>query len=127
MIVDASALVTALRNAKSARTIADYEVSAPDLLVAETLNAFWKLARAGQTVPERSTILRVLDQIRLVPSRPHAGRAAQLAEQLDHSVYDCLYLALAEAEADVLITADARLERKARAGGLSKRVRLMPQ
>jgi predicted nucleic acid-binding protein len=45
---------------------------------------------------------------------------------LDHPVYDCLYLALAEAEGDVLLTADAAFERKTRARGLPKRVRVMP-
>jgi len=35
-----------------------------------------------------------------------ARRAAAIAGQLDHPVYDCLYLALAEAEQTKLVTAD---------------------
>jgi predicted nucleic acid-binding protein len=60
------------------------------------------------------------------PSRAHAVRAAELADRLDHSVYDCLYLALAQAEGDVLLTADTAFERKTRVAGLRGRVRLMP-
>ncbi len=39
-------------------------------------------------------------------------RAAQLAVQINHPVYDCLYLACAEATDSILITADQRLEEK---------------
>jgi predicted nucleic acid-binding protein len=46
--------------------------------------------------------------ISLRPLRPLAARAAALARKLDHPVYDCLYLALAEAEGAPLVTADRR-------------------
>jgi predicted nucleic acid-binding protein len=127
VIVDASALLVSLADAKAARALRGAELSAPDLLIPETLNAFWRLARAKRKVPERAVILTLLDQIRIVPSRPYAARAADLAEQLDHPVYDCLYLALAEADSDILITADVRFARKIRAPALRKRVRLIGQ
>lgn len=101
------------------------ELAAPDLLVPEALNVFWKLRRAGHRVPERSFVLALLDEIRIVPSRSYAPRASELAEQLDHPVDDCLYLALAEAEASVLLTADGAFARKLRARGFRKRVRLL--
>jgi predicted nucleic acid-binding protein len=37
-----------------------------------------------------------------------------IASQLDHPVYDCFYLALAEARDALLVTADRRLLRKLR-------------
>ena len=40
-------------------------------------------------------------------------RAAQLAVEVGHPVYDCLYLACAEATASALVTADQRLADKA--------------
>jgi len=126
LIVDASALVASLGNPKSERLLVGEELAAPDLLVAETLNAFWKLRRVGRGVPALAVVLSALDHIRMVPSRAHAARAAELAERLDHPVYDCVYLALAEAEGDVLLTADAAFERKTRVPGLRKRVRLVP-
>jgi predicted nucleic acid-binding protein len=125
LIVDASALVASLGNPKSGPLLLGQELAAPDLLIPETLNAFWKLRRAGRSVPALSILLSTFDHIRIVPSRVHAARAADLADRLDHPVYDCLYLALAEAEADVVITADAAFERKARTHGFRKRVRLV--
>ena len=38
----------------------------------------------------------------------HIDRAAQIAVEIDHPVYDCLYVACAEATASALITADRR-------------------
>ena len=101
------------------------QLAAPDLLIAETLNAFWKIARRGNSVPDRRDVFEALDRIRVVPSRPLAGRAAELAERFDHPVYDCLYLALAEAEADVLLTADKRLLSKVTNRALRKRIWLL--
>jgi predicted nucleic acid-binding protein len=125
VIADASVIVASVGKAASAGPIGGKDLVAPDLVIPETLNAFCKLRRAGRVVPDRAHILRLLDNIRIVPSRPHAARADELAESLEHPVYDCLYLALAEAEADVLITTDAAFERKARARGFGKSVRLV--
>jgi predicted nucleic acid-binding protein len=47
----------------------------------------------------------------LHPIAPLAGRAAEIACTLEHPVYDCLYLACAEREGQVLITADLRFLR----------------
>lgn len=101
------------------------EPAAPDLLIAETLNAFWKLGRAGPGAPPPTDVLAVLDAIRLVPSRELAAKAAEFAERFDHPVYDCLYLALAEAEADVLLTADKRLLTKVTDRALRRRIQLI--
>ena len=125
MIVDASALIASFGDRSVARTLRGSDLAAPDLLVPETLNAFWKIARLGGSAPERALVLALLDQIRIVPSRANAARAAELAEQLDHPVYDCLYLALAESEADVLVTADAAFAAKLRNRTLRKRIRLV--
>lgn len=125
MIVDASAFVTSIGSVKTARAFASYELAAPDLLIAETLNAFWKLARAGEASPKRSELLGLLDAIRILPSRPYAVRAAELAEELDHPVYDCLYLAVAEAEGDVLATADRRFVTKITKRSLRRRLHLI--
>lgn len=56
------------------------------------------------------------------PLRPLAPRAAALARELDHPVYDCFYLALAEAEGAALITADRRLVESVRGRPLAERV-----
>ena len=43
---------------------------------------------------------------------PLVPRAMDLARRLDHPVYDCVYLALAEREHAALVTADQRLLRR---------------
>ena len=50
----------------------------------------------------------------LVSAAGLAPRAVAIAGQLDHPVYDCLYLALAEAEQAGLVTADLRFLGKVR-------------
>jgi predicted nucleic acid-binding protein len=91
---------------------------APDLLIAEVCNAAWRLAKLFRISEAQ------LDEIALmlprffgpfVSAAGLAGRAVAISGHLDHPVYDCLYLALAEAEQAVLVTADLRLLGKVRA------------
>jgi len=65
-------------------------------IVPETLNALWNIAP------------RVAREVSIVSARPGAARAAELSEILDHPLYDCLYLALAESRDDVLTTHDRK-------------------
>jgi predicted nucleic acid-binding protein len=51
---------------------------------------------------------------RLAGLVPLAATAARTALEIDHPVYDCFYLALAELESTQLVTADARLVAKTR-------------
>ena len=91
---------------------------APDFLIAEVCNAAWRSARLGRIsqaqVDEIAAILpRFFDA--LVSAAGLAPRAVAIAGQLDHPVYDCLYLALAEAEQVCLVTTDMQLLGKIRA------------
>ncbi len=87
-------------------------LAAPDLLLAEVLNGLWRLKRKGKiTLLEPENILRTLRG-----SIGHwrglhelADQAAAISALLDHPVYDCFYLALAQNEGIQLITADMRL------------------
>ncbi len=88
---------------------------APDLLIAECANIVWKKVRLGElSQPEASLAIGLLVRadIELVPTRRLARRAVDLAILLDHSAYDCTYLALAESARRPFVTADARLLRK---------------
>lgn len=85
---------------------------APDLLIAETGNALWKALRRSEIRPEQAA--RAMMRLPLLfhtlfPSAPLGPRALEISHTLDHPFYDCLYLALAEREQGVLITADERL------------------
>lgn len=46
---------------------------------------------------------------RFVPDRELAARAFEIALEVGHSIYDCMYLACAEAENARVVTADKRL------------------
>ena len=84
---------------------------APDLLIAEFGNALWKKVRRGEILAEHARqsaeILPTI--VTLLPAGAYAGRALELALELDHPIYDCFFLAVAEAQASPLVTADRRL------------------
>ncbi len=117
LVVDASvALKWFVAEADSALALAvlasDEILISPDLVVAELCNAAWRLWRKQEMT---------LDQVRIVadqassafaetsPSDALAAKAVDIAVRLDHPVYDCLYLALAEIREARLVTADRRL------------------
>ncbi len=88
---------------------------APQLVVGEICNATWKLWRRGAVAALQARriahrIARTYD--RLVPLPGLAPRSAAIALDLDHPAYDCFYLALAERERTVVVTADRRLAAK---------------
>jgi predicted nucleic acid-binding protein len=85
---------------------------APDLIIAETCNAAWRGVRVGRMRQDQAeemarSLPGMIDS--LVASPLLAERAIVVAGQLDHAVYDCFYLALAEAYDASFVTADARL------------------
>lgn len=53
------------------------------------------------------------DALTLLDARPLVPRATAIAQAIDHPVYDCLYLAAAEAHATTLVTDDRALIKKA--------------
>lgn len=91
--------------------------SAPDLIVVECANAAWRRVSA-ETVPltQAQAFLASLPRwfVSLVPSSRMHARAFEMACVLDHPVYDCLYLALAEDEESRMVTADLAFASKAR-------------
>jgi predicted nucleic acid-binding protein len=97
----------------AAEAMAQADVTlAPDLIVSEVANAAWVTARAGMiTNDEGAAIVALLAShfTRIIPSSSVAPRGYEIATELGHPVYDCLYLALAELESAVLVTFDRRL------------------
>jgi len=90
-------------------------LAAPDLLIAECANVLWKMARRGQlSQPEAVFAAGLLARadIELMPMRPYLEAATRMSIELDHPAYDCVYIALAEAEGIPFVTADERLLRK---------------
>ena len=78
---------------------------APDLVLVEVANVLWRKLDRGEV--ELAQLTAALQSL------PHAFdllvRAVELAVQVRHPVYDCLYLALAERDAVPLVTDDAKL------------------
>jgi predicted nucleic acid-binding protein len=92
--------------------LSDVGLAAPDLLVAEFANVLTKKIDAGVLVDvEIQEVFGRLDSlaIDLVDMRPLAHDAVALALSSNHSLYDCLFVALARARACPLATADRRL------------------
>ena len=88
------------------------DLHAPDLLVAELANVAWKKTarREIDARQARDIALAYLDGVpRLWSSADLVDRALQIALELGHPIYDCLYIACAEAVSGVLVTADGRL------------------
>ena len=85
---------------------------APELLLAEAANVINKKQLTGELSKSESDqllsdILSV--PIRLYPHRPILPRAFDLARAHNLTVYDTLYLALAEEHGAVIFTGDRRL------------------
>lgn len=99
---------------------------APELIVAEATHAAWKLARAKTITVEHANAL-VAELPRaftyLAPLLDYRERAFAIARELDHPVYDCFYLALAEASETRIATADSRLAQRAKSTPWAKRIK----
>ena len=95
---------------------AEAVLMAPDLMAVEVANAWWKKLRRHQMemadVEQAVTNLLALG-IDWTASGQLILPAARLAVELEHPVYDCLYLALATSHAASLATVDERLRRGA--------------
>lgn len=85
---------------------------APDLLMAEVVNAAWRKAATGDVSMEQATAaIHVLPGLvtELFPIVALMESALSIAVTLDHPAYDCFYLALAEQRNAEVVTFDRRL------------------
>ena len=89
---------------------------APDFILTEVANVVWKKARRKEIAsaqPYVDEFANMTDAVALQPSTELVVEATALAVQIDHPVYDCIYLTCAEGWAAPLVTADERLARRA--------------
>lgn len=85
---------------------------APQLLISEVTDALRKHVRVGDISLEQAraaltSLPRWFSEI--VPMEGLAIPALAMARKLEHSAYDCFYLALAENRSARLVTADTQL------------------
>lgn len=84
---------------------------APELLVAECANVFWKKYQRKELTHEQAVLAAKLIQgadIEFLPMRGMLETATRLAIELDSPAYDCVYIALAVQNNCKFITADDR-------------------
>ncbi|PWB81797.1 MAG: PIN domain nuclease [Methylocystaceae bacterium] len=104
---DGSAQALALRGHR--------KVIAPDLLVSECANVLWKKVVRRELEPDEARIAAKLlarAEIELFGTRALFEPAIDLALQLEHPAYDCVYFALAIEQRCRFITADEGFVRK---------------
>ena len=119
MIVDASVAfkwIFVEQGSEAAKALLDRDdLRSPNLLLVEIGNALWKKGMRGELGDQAayaaqlsivSSFLSTVGEAELVP------RAMEMALALQHPIYDCIYLALAERLADTLVTADEKFWNK---------------
>lgn len=132
LIVDASVAVKWVvpePDSGAAEALLDLQpdLAAPSLLWIEAANALWARRHAGKMSPEE--VLERVDRLEQVLVRriPSAGLiipATELALELRHPLYDCVYLACALEQDSHVVTADSRFLKVVSASPrLARRVR----
>jgi predicted nucleic acid-binding protein len=131
IVVDASvALKWVLDEPESeaAAALRDHELIAPALWLAEAANALWRHARIGDISGDKaaaffSELLKA--PVASLPIEPYLERALELAMEIGHPVYDCIYLALALQHQTHVVTADRRFAAAASTPAFAGGVRLL--
>lgn len=85
---------------------------APEFLLVEVTSIAWKKAARREIL--RAAAIEIVRKAsrgayKLFPSDAFVRRALEIALELNHSVYDCMYLAVAELTGNSLVSADTRL------------------
>lgn len=92
------------------------DLHAPHFIRTEAANVIWKKNRRREihdAQPYLEELARLPDVVGMHSSAALVAHASVIAVEIDHPVYDCLYIACAEAEGCPLVTADSRLQRSA--------------
>ena len=88
----------------------------PEIMLSEFANTIWKKLRQGEIPDENpyfGELAAIPEIVNLIPDANLIERAARIAVDIGHPVYDCLYLACAEATDSTVITADGPLAKRA--------------
>ena len=101
-------------------------LAAPDLIFGEVANVLRRKIRGGEltgTQAEEAVQILLRTFPEAIPSAQLLSDAFAISTQLDHSVYDMLYLVCALRKEDArLVTADAKFATKCAAAGYGKKI-----
>jgi predicted nucleic acid-binding protein len=121
LVIDASVAVkwflTEDRSTEARALAGEPGLIAPATILLEVYNALSIAVRRKRAVPETLKVAEerlALVGWELVELVPHFERAAKLSRDLQHAIFDCLYVAVAEERRAALVTADERLFAMAR-------------
>ena len=131
IVIDASVAlkwVVSEADSDAADAILDQDLMAPVLWLAEAANVLWRKARTREITAEEANAR--LSELRKAPvaslsMEPYLERALELAVEIGHPVYDCIYLALALHHRTHLVTADRRFAAAASTPALAGSVHLL--
>ena len=103
-----------------------HELVAPSLIFVEVANVLRRRVRLGHISNEQAarSVSNLAGAFKhIVPVEDLVDTAFSQSAQLDHSVYDVVYLVCAlERPGSILVTSDAKFEAKARAAGFGEKV-----
>jgi predicted nucleic acid-binding protein len=131
VVVDASvALKWVFDEPESEAAVAlrDEDLIAPVLWLVEAANALWRRIRIGDVTTREA--VECFSELANAPvaslaMEPYLDRALELATEIGHPVYDCVYLALALHHDTHVVTADQRFASVAGREGFAGRVQLL--
>jgi len=133
LVVDASVAIKfvtqeADSEAATALLASDHSLTAPDWVLIECASGLAKkVSHHGLPQADAQERYAALPNffVRFHPSVELLDQALQLSFDLDHPIYDCLYLASALSDDGLLITADREFVASARRGGFGTCVCLL--
>jgi predicted nucleic acid-binding protein len=131
LVVDASVAlkwVLSEPGTEAALALRSQELMAPALWFAEATNALWRRVRLGEVALAEAA--EFLDELIKAPvvalaMEPHLHAALALATELQHPIYDCLYLTVALHHDAYVVTADRRFVAAVAESEWAERVRLL--
>jgi predicted nucleic acid-binding protein len=116
------------RGTDAALALQSEPLVAPAIWLAEAGNALWRRMRIGEITAEQAYAR--LSELRASPVatlaiEPFIDKALQLAIELDHPIYDCVYLAVALDQDTHVVSDDRRFVAAAARSEFTGRVRLL--
>jgi predicted nucleic acid-binding protein len=134
LVVDASVIIKwfaveeLIDEADRLRPLVD-QLVAPDFCLVELTNIAWKKVRRGTFLPDEAA--RITSNLRrsgmqFLPSAPLLDAALHFAQEFDHPVHDCLYVASMDLLGAAFVTWDKPLHAKLARSRFGALIYLLP-